>query len=679
MVTSVPASFTAAGDFSIAYDLNFTNPTSSFIKSAAPLTIQSGEVFNSSDLTLKTFNTGKLIIDSANLFADGTYVGIGTTAPTYALDLFHDYTKISGGLIQRWQTNLDTAHLRLTYEDTPNTFIFSLTGASSRLSFTADSNVLIGIGSTAPDNRLDVNGAMALGSYGASLTNSTAPNNGLIVSGTVGIGTSLPASGFTLDVNGRIQMNISNTVNTQIGVCKNVADSGGIESNVELGDCSGTPSDIAEYYPGEEGLLPGDVVSLADVNGKHKVVKSGKAYDPKILGIVSTDPVGQFGKPLGYSTIPEEDNPVAIGLAGKIPILVSLENGPIAIGDGLAASSKAGIAMKATQFARVVGYALESFDGSVIVSEGVRFQERDRSTQIMKYNDEPVDPTEPGVGKILTYFNLSYYYPELALNQNGAVSSENISGVPPDTVTNSSSSSAEISSLTEQINELSDKVASISANLADLTSQGLSFGPAPDTASISATLANLNDRVNFLEQINIVDQTSSSSASIASTSATLDQLTVYGTSSLFDVSILNKFTAGLLTIDGIASDGASLSTLGVPLKLQNNLSAPIEFMGAKVSIDTQGNLNVQEIVRAKKFEVDTSDIAAASAGKAEIPAHTTELDVETTALTEESLIFVTPEGEPVPLSAEKTGVNTFTIRLEHGLPAKLRINWWIIN
>src|SRR3989344_1719552 len=63
--TSLPTSFTAAGDVSIAYDINFTNQTASFIKSVGPLTIETGESFESNDLTLKTYNQGSVVVDSS--------------------------------------------------------------------------------------------------------------------------------------------------------------------------------------------------------------------------------------------------------------------------------------------------------------------------------------------------------------------------------------------------------------------------------------------------------------------------------------------------------------------------------------------------------------------------------------------------------------------------------------
>lgn len=64
--TSLPSNFTSAGDVAIAYDINFTNPTASYIKSAAPLSIVAGETFNSSNLTLGTYNQGTIVFSSNN-------------------------------------------------------------------------------------------------------------------------------------------------------------------------------------------------------------------------------------------------------------------------------------------------------------------------------------------------------------------------------------------------------------------------------------------------------------------------------------------------------------------------------------------------------------------------------------------------------------------------------------
>jgi len=86
-----------------------------------------------------------------------------------------------------------------------------------------------------------------------------------------------------------------------------------------------------------------------------------------LIGIVADNSAITMAGGLAAST----SRPVA--LAGRLLAKVSLENGPIAIGDSLtSASSTPGVAIKATNAGRVIGIALEPFDGppSPEASEG---------------------------------------------------------------------------------------------------------------------------------------------------------------------------------------------------------------------------------------------------------------------------------------------------------------------
>ena len=65
ITSALPHQFTAAGDVSMAYDLNFTNQTASYIKSKAPLYIEAGESFENNDLTFTTYGTGSAVFDLA--------------------------------------------------------------------------------------------------------------------------------------------------------------------------------------------------------------------------------------------------------------------------------------------------------------------------------------------------------------------------------------------------------------------------------------------------------------------------------------------------------------------------------------------------------------------------------------------------------------------------------------
>jgi hypothetical protein len=118
--------------------------------------------------------------------------------------------------------------------------------------------------------------------------------------------------------------------------------------------------DFAEMFPSDEALAPGEVVSFASKN--EAVAKSsGKPYDDKLVGVVSTRPGFLAGE---YKT-----GSYPIALSGRVPTKVNDENGTIAIGDPLTTSSTPGVAMKATKNGPILGYAMEplaSGEGKVI-------------------------------------------------------------------------------------------------------------------------------------------------------------------------------------------------------------------------------------------------------------------------------------------------------------------------
>ncbi len=94
ITSALPHQFTAAGDVAVAYDLQFTNQTSSFIKANAPLTIDTGETFESNNLTLKTYNAGNLIVDLGTT-SGRMSVGANIT-PTALLDVRNTNTATFG-------------------------------------------------------------------------------------------------------------------------------------------------------------------------------------------------------------------------------------------------------------------------------------------------------------------------------------------------------------------------------------------------------------------------------------------------------------------------------------------------------------------------------------------------------------------------------------------------------
>ncbi|MEK7619811.1 MAG: hypothetical protein AAB413_01060 [Patescibacteria group bacterium] len=118
---------------------------------------------------------------------------------------------------------------------------------------------------------------------------------------------------------------------------------------------SSTPaSDLAEVYPSDQALAPGDLVAL-DSSGGLKIVKTTTPFQGGLFGAISTKPAIRMGaEVIGYD----------VALVGRVPLNVSGEAGKIAVGDPLTASATVGHAMKATHSGMIVGYALEAFEQS---------------------------------------------------------------------------------------------------------------------------------------------------------------------------------------------------------------------------------------------------------------------------------------------------------------------------
>jgi len=120
--------------------------------------------------------------------------------------------------------------------------------------------------------------------------------------------------------------------------------------------------DLAENYPtADETLAPGEIVA-SDPTNPLDVVRydAAAATSTPPLGIVSTQPgfllgVGQKNGPLV----------VPIALAGRVPLKISLENGPLNPGDYIMPSpNMPGYGVKAITSGMMIGIALESTDAS---------------------------------------------------------------------------------------------------------------------------------------------------------------------------------------------------------------------------------------------------------------------------------------------------------------------------
>lgn len=165
--------------------------------------------------------------------------------------------------------------------------------------------------------------------------------------GKVGIGTSTPAYPLHVVGNVRVDGQLTGT---------------NIQAHYQ---------DVAEWVPSAEDLAPGTVVVL-DPSIDNTVVKSTRAYDTTVAGVVSEHP----GIILGKGGAEKEQ----IATTGRVRVRVDATAAPIRIGDLLVTSDKPGMAMKSLPIemggaaihrpGTIVGKALEALprgEGEILV------------------------------------------------------------------------------------------------------------------------------------------------------------------------------------------------------------------------------------------------------------------------------------------------------------------------
>ena len=120
----------------------------------------------------------------------------------------------------------------------------------------------------------------------------------------------------------------------------------------------GGGADLAEWYPTNDQTLQAAEVISADTTSSRSgyIKRSGKAYDPAVLGVISTAPGVQIGE--------MAENTKRVALAGRVPVLVASDSAAIKTGDFLVSSHVPGRAMKAIKTGYTIGKALEDWDPS---------------------------------------------------------------------------------------------------------------------------------------------------------------------------------------------------------------------------------------------------------------------------------------------------------------------------
>ncbi len=178
------------------------------------------------------YHNGTAYVSTSNLYNNGTFIGIGTTAPNsilansnlnpigsegngasnssltwvstgggYAVDVFNSSTTgaLNGMAVK--VTGTTGRILDLSVGATA-------AGAGTPI-MVVNGNGTVGIGTGSPANKLDVEGGIAVGATYSGTT--IAPTNGAIIEGNVGIGTSAPGKKLDVTGTGGLRVSSANT------------------------------------------------------------------------------------------------------------------------------------------------------------------------------------------------------------------------------------------------------------------------------------------------------------------------------------------------------------------------------------------------------------------------------------------------------------------------------------
>jgi hypothetical protein len=335
----------------------------------------------------------------------GGNVGIGTTSPSYPLHVsrsandqylgFFENTQSSPGLARlRVQNTAAQGSFEIDVLDNGNTYF--QTGKSSNSPSLSILSGNVGIGTTSPNHRLQVDNAGTGDNNIIDLnqTNGYAGGGRNFLRFSQGAGT--PSQNFRIGYdNDTVSLQVRNAADSPVATFANggyvgigtatpgqkldvvggninVTASGGVGGNITLtGTINAKYQDVAEWVPSSEQLSAGTVVVL-DSTKSNQVTSSSVSYDTRVAGVISEQPGIALGE--------KSEGKVLVATTGRVRVKVDASKGPIHIGDLLVTSDVPGVAMKSepvnlggVQFHRpgtLIGKALEPLEkgkGEILV------------------------------------------------------------------------------------------------------------------------------------------------------------------------------------------------------------------------------------------------------------------------------------------------------------------------
>lgn len=375
-------------------------------------------------------------------------------------------------------------------------------------------------------------------------------------------------------------------------------------------------ADYAEMYLSDEDVLSAEIVAMKE--SAFRTVRKATASDKgRVIGIVSTNPAMMIGDEFkGQMASP-------VALAGRVPVRVNSEGGPIMQGDAITVSSVPGVGMKAVSAGRVVGFALEDWDG---ISE-----------TIMVFVDNSW--YDPGVIENAAYTQLLEDYENGLLggsvSANGDLSVSGDLQVEGNFIIGDGSGTLQMSGVLDV-----DSIISESIDVAELNALSIGVG---EVSAVHGIFNSINSNVlNIGNGALVVDSTSV---------------------------LIN----GELRLDGI------LSSSGGSIEVTSKLK------GGNGRLEVEGTLAADKLesdsIKVKEVSLERADVADASAGVAEISAGEQTVTIETSAVLSDSLVFVTLKSElneaTIFIAEQEEG--SFIVKLSNIQEEDVEFNWLIVK
>jgi hypothetical protein len=302
--------------------------------------------------TVPVFN-GTSSVTNSPISVSGSNVGIGTSNPSTLVQLGSPGNGGTNKLSIPGAYNFENIYLGQTGNGSGALEFLNHSSVSNSYGAKLFTNIDTGV------YGLQFAVAPGAASYGA-LAYTTAMT--IVAGGNVGIGTTAP--GARLEVNGSVKLtaNSGASITFQDGTTQTTAYTGVL--------CGGDYAESVDVTGDRDKYQPGDLLVIdPDVSGKF--LKSAEPYSTAVTGIYSTKP-GTVGR---RQTTPKSEDEVPMAMIGIVPTKVSTENGPIHRGDLLVSSSSIGYAMKGTDRGRltgaVIGKALDNLESGQGVIEVV--------------------------------------------------------------------------------------------------------------------------------------------------------------------------------------------------------------------------------------------------------------------------------------------------------------------